>query len=238
MTELVPIRRGSKSQVSLLDIQDRLDARRQVAEVRSPTSTRKSRVEEAKRAFEIDSTATLVEIQDQARALADAFDPSITQESVPLSQAQINKLSEEFDLLEKLRIQIAALEGRYRSLIFAHLDETGPRIPGRPAGQVPGKVEAAGPGRHYVFERRGGNRSDPDLDAEGLRAELPAEIAARVFVTIHHPAVEAWDEQVFDEGAFGELVDNGAIDLDVVAKHLTPGPWRTPQFFKTLMNGD
>lgn len=238
MTDIVPIRRGKTNQVSLLDIQEALDARKQIAEARTSTSTRKSRVEGAKRAFVIDSFTTLMEIQEQAHVLAEAFDASITVESIPLSQVQINKLSEEFLALERLKVQIEAMETRYRSLVFAHLDETGPNIPGRPASQVPGKVEATSSGPHYFFERRGGNRGNPELDVDALRAVLPEHLAAQIFVTIHHPVVEAWDEQVFDEAAFGELVEKGFIDLDVVADHLTPGAWRNPSFYKTLMDGE
>jgi hypothetical protein len=235
VTDLVPIRKGKATQISLADLQDRLDARRQVAETRTATSSRKSRVSQAKNKFSEDPLETLVEIQGRAKSLADTFDASITEESVPLSQEQINALSREYLELDKLRVQIEALEARYKPLIFGHLNEVGPKIAGRPASQVPGKVEAEGPGPHYVFERRGGNREDPDLDTAGLREILPAEVAAQVYVTVHHPAVPAWDEEVFDEGLFGELVDKGKIDLDVVAPFLTPGKWRTPSFYKTLV---
>ncbi len=140
--------------------------------------------------------------------------------------------------MERLKIELAALEGRYRSLVFAHLDETGPKIPGRPAAQVPGKVEAKGDGSRYVFERRGGNRSNPDLNTESLREVLPQELAAQLYKTVQHPAVPAWEEKVFDMDCFGKLVDDGKIDLDVVADHLTPGKWNTPSFYKTLVDGD
>lgn len=238
MTDLVPIRKGKATQISLADLQDRLDARQQVAETRTTTSTRKSRVARAKESFSADPLETLVEIQVRAKSLADVFDASITEEAVPLSQEQINALSREYHELDKLKVQIEALEARYRPLIFGHLDETGPKIPGRPPSQVPGKVEAEGPGPHYVFERRGGNRENPDLDTVGLRDVLPAEVAAQVYVTVHHPMVPAWDEEVFDEGRFGELVDEGKIDLDVVADYLTPGKWRTPSFYKILVDGE
>jgi hypothetical protein len=241
MTDLVQIRRSSSTQVSLADLQDRLDARQQVAETRPPaTSTKKARIEEAQRAFDLDPLETMVQIQDIASDLADVFDGEITLGSIPLSQAQKNKLSAEWLRVERLQAQLSALETRYRSLVFAHLDETGPKIPGRPAAQVPGKVEAQGPGPHYIFERRGGNRKDPDLDAVGLRDVLPDDIAAQVYLTVHHEAVyaPAYDEEVFDEGTFGRLVDEGKIDLDVVAPFLTPGPWRTPAFYKTLVDGE
>jgi hypothetical protein len=236
---LVPVRKNEATRVSLADLQDRLDARRQVAETRaSATSTRKGRVQDAKRGFEVAPLETLVKIQESARELANVFDASITEETVPLSQAQINKLSEEFLKLEQLRVQIEALEARYRPLVFGHLDEVGPKIPGRPAAQVPGKVAAEGPGPHFVFERRGGNRTDPDLNAQGLREVLPPEVAAEVYLTMHHDAIPAWDEAIFNEGRFGELVDAGIIDLDVVAEFLTPGKWRTPSFHKTLVDGE
>jgi len=238
MTDLVHIKKGSLTSVSLLDIQDRLDARAQIAETRTTTSTRKARVEQAQRVFATDPTETMVQIEDAAASLAIKFDPSITLESVPLSKAQINKLSDEFVELERLRVEIEAMQGRYRQLIFAHLDETVARVPGRPVSQIPGKVEADGPGEHYIFERRGGNRDNPDLNVEALRSVLPPEVVAVVYKTLHHPAVPAYDEQIFDEGAFGELVDAGVIDLDVVAPHLTPGKWRTPAFYKTPVRGD
>lgn len=237
MTELVSIRKGKSTQVSLSDIQERLDARSQAAETSSVVSTKKARAEKAKREFEVDPEATLEEIQRRARSLAIAFDRTIDLGSVPLSQKQINRLSDEYIELEALQAQVAALETRYRSLVYAHLDETVPKVPGRPAAQVPGKVEASGPGPHIVFERRGGNRENPDLDAIGLRDELPAEVVAQVYVTVHREAVPAHDEQVFDEGRFGELVNEGVIDLDVVAKHLTAGKWRTPSLYKTLVTG-
>ena len=237
MKELVSIRRGKSTQVSLADIQERLDARAQVAETRSVVSTKKARLEEAKRVFEIDPEATLNQIMLRAQTLSDAFDRTIDLNSVPLSQKQINRLSDEFFELEDLKAQVAALETRYRALVYAHLDETLPKIPGRPAAQVPGKVEATGPGDHFVFERRGGNRENPDLDVVGMRDELPDEVVSQIYVTVHHEAVPAYDEHVFDEGRFGELVSDGTIDLDVVAKHLTVGKWRTPSFYKTLVSG-
>lgn len=187
--------------------------------------------------MELDALGVLVEIQNLAQSLADLFDAEIAVDGVPLSQDQINTLSDEYLRFDKLKVELEALEGRYRSLIFAHLDETGPKIPGRPASQVPGKVEASGPGPRYVFERRGGNRANPELDTDALREALPEELAAQVYVTVHHDPVPAWDEEVFDEGRFCELVDAGRIDLDVVAEHLTPGAWRTPSFYKTLVEG-
>lgn len=237
MTDLVHIKKGSSTQVSLLDIQDRLDARAQIAETRTTTSTRRARVEQAQRVFAVDPTTTMVEIEDAAADLAMTFDSSITLESVPLSKAQINKLSDEFLALERLRVQIEAMQGRYRDLIYAHLDETVTPIPGRPVSQTPGRVEADGPGDHMIFERRGGNRADPDLNAEGLRNALPAEVVPLVYKVLHHDPVPAWDEQIFDEGAFGELVSTGVIDLDVVAPFLTPGKYRTPAFYKTRVDG-
>lgn len=237
MTDLVPVNKGKKHQISLLVIQDRLDARREVEEARSGVSTRKSRVEDARRDFVVDPLRTVVGIQDSAKNLADTFDASITDSSIPLTQDQINRLSAEFVKVEELKVQLEALEGRYRSLIFGHLDETGPKIPGRPPAQVPGKVEAEGPGLHYVFERRGGNRESPDLDIEGLRKALPPHLAEMIYKTVHHPAVDEWDEDVFDEAEFGRLVDAGTIDLDVVAAYLNPGKWRTPSFYKTPVEG-
>lgn len=238
MTNLVPVRKGHSTQISLAEIQDRLDARNQIAETRTPTSTRKSRVEKAKSEFAVNPLDTLVEIQEAARALANVFDASITSDSAPFSQEQINQISDEFMALERLRVQIEAMEDRYRELTFAHLDETVTRVPGRPVSQTPGKMEADGPGDHYIFERRGGNRANPDLNTETLRGSLSSEVAAQIYVTIHHPAVPAWDEEVFDEAKFGQLVDEGIIDLDDVAPHLTPGKWRTPSFYKTLVKGD
>jgi len=237
MTDLVPIRKGKSTQVSLADLQDRLDARNQIAEARTSSSTRKARVEEAKRAFKLDPLKTMVQIQDLACGLADVFDAEVSLDSVPLSRSDIEKLSNEYFHLDRLKSQIEALETRYRALIFAHLDEVGLKVPGRPPAQVPGKVEAEGPGPHYIFERRGGNRANPDLNTDSLRGALPPEIATQVYLTMHHAAVDAWDEQVFDEGRFGELVDAGLIDLDVVAEHLTPGPWRTPSFYKIFVDG-
>lgn len=237
MTELVPVGKSKKNQVSLLDIQDQLDARQEIAQTREGVSTRKARIEGAKRVFAVDPLKTLAEIEAQAQDLTDVFDASIDESSIPLSQDQINSLSEEFLRLERLKVQIAALETRYRSLLFAHLDRTGPKIPGRPPAQVPGKVEAHGPGPHYIFERRGGNREHPDLNLQTLRADLAPEIANQVYVTVHHPATEAWDEEVFDESRFSQLVDEGEIDLDIVAPHLTPGKWRTPSFYPTFIAG-
>lgn len=237
MTDLVPIRKGKSTQVSLVDLADRV-ARQEIAETRTSVSTRKARGEAAKKQFKLDPLETLVEIQGRARALADAFDATITEATLPLSQAQINTLSYEFYQLEQLKLKMDALEGRYRTLIYGHLDETLPKVTGRPAAQVPGKVEAEGPGPHYVFERRGGNRANPDLDAEGLRDALPANLVGQVYKTVHHDAVPAWDEPVFDETTFLALVDDGKIDLDVVAEYLTPGEYRTPSFYKTLVDGE
>jgi hypothetical protein len=237
MTDLVPIHKGQATQVSLLDIQERLDARKQIAETRTGVSTRTGRVEEAKRVFAVDPLATMIEIKERADDLAEVFDGTITMETIPLNQTQINRLSAEFDQLERLKVQLAALEGRYRDLIFAHLDVTSPAIPGRPATHVPGKVEAEGPGPHYVFERRGGNRENPDLDTEGLRSALPPTVVAQLYKTVHHDAVAAWDEDVFDEARLNVLVKEGIIDLDVVALYLKPGKRRTPSFYKTRMDG-
>ncbi len=238
MNDLVSIRKGGSTQVSLADLQDRLDARQQVAETRTTTSTRKARVADAKKGFAVDPLETLVEIQSISKALVDIFDASITEATVPLSQAQINTLSDEFLQLDRLKVRIEALEARYRALTFGHLDETGPKVPGRPASQVPGKMAAEGPGPHYIFERRGGNRNDPDLDVVGMREVLSPEIVSEVYLTVTHPAIEAWEENVFDEGRFGELVDQGKIDLDVVAPFLAAGKWRTPAFYKTLVDGE
>jgi len=236
MTDLIAVRKGKPTQVSLADLQSRLDARKEIEETRTATSSRRSRVEEAKRVFGFDPLATLEEIQGHATALAAAFDSTITPADVPLSQGQVNTLSAEFLHLDQLKLQIEALETRYRTLVFAHLDETVTRVPGRPASQTPGKVEADGPGLHYVFERRGGNRANPTLDALGLKNELtPAQIA-KVYKTVHHKAVAAYDEDVFDEAAFGELIESGELDLDVVAPYLTAGDWRTPQLYKTLVD--
>jgi len=237
-TDLVKVRKGGATQVSLADLQTRLDARNEVAETRTTTSTRKARVADAKKGFAVDPLETLVEIQARAQALVDTFDATITEDTVPLSQAQINRLSSEFLQLDKLKVQIEALEARYKTLTFGHLDETGPKIPGRPASQVPGKMAAEGPGPYYIFERRGGNRNDPDLDVVSMREVLPAEVVAEIYLTVSHPAVAAWDEDVFDEGRFAELVDEGKIDLDVVAPFLTAGKWRTPSFYKTLVDGE
>jgi hypothetical protein len=236
-TALVPIRKSGATQVSLVDLAEQV-ARRQIEETRTVTSTRKARVEEARRNFEIDPLDTIADIQLYANALAREFDASISERSLPLSKEQINTLSDEFLQLERLRIQIEALTSRYKTLVYGHLDQTGPKIDGRPASQVPGKVEAEGPGPHYIFERRGGNRDFPDLDAEGLRGALPAELVAQLYKTVHHDATAAWDEPVFDEIRFAELVDLGEIDLDVVADYLTPGKWRTPSFYKTLVDGE
>ena len=238
MTELVPVRRGKSTQLSLADIQTKLDARKQVEETRTTTSTRKARVEEAKRVHQDDPQATLVEIQELSRMLASIFDPEITPASAPLTRVQINKISDEFLQFDRLRIRIEALEERYRELVYAHLNEVGPKIPGRPASQVPGKVEADGPGPHYVFERRGGNREDALLDADGMREVLPPDVVAQIYATVQHPAVEAWEEEVFNEAAFAKLVEKGVIDLDTVAPFLTPGKWRKPSFYKTLVDGD
>jgi hypothetical protein len=238
MTDLVPIHKGKSNKVSLADLQDLLDSRRQVAEARTPVSTKKARLEEAKKAFEADPLETVMEAHRLILSLSRAFDESINLDSIPLSQTQINKLSEEFLDFEKLKDQISALETRYKTLIFAHLDETLKRVPGRPAAQVPGKVAAEGPGPHYVFERRGGNREDPDLDAEAMRSALPDEIVAQLYLKVHHEAIPAWDEDVFDESKFAELVDAQVIDLDLVAQYLTPGKWRKPSFYKTLVDGE
>lgn len=238
MTDLVPIRKSKANQVSLADLQTILDHRAAVEETtRSPVSTKKARVEEAKRAFSVDPISTLEAIVDRAEDLADLFDEQISLDNIPLTQEQINTLSDEFYQLEQLQTHIAALESRYRELIFAHLDKTGPKIPGRPPAQVPGKVEAEGPGPHYIFERRGGNRKDPDLNAAELLKVLPPHVAAKLLVTVHHKAVEAWDETVFDEAEFVRLVDAGIIDLDLVAKYLKAGEWRTPSLYKTLVEG-
>jgi hypothetical protein len=240
MTELVPTRKGKTGQtsVSLAEIQNLLDARNVVAETRTPTSTRKARIEEAKRNFDADPAETVDKIYDLASQLSIVFDEKITPDSVPLTRDQVRKLSDEYLRLDHLKAQIAALETRYRDVIFSHLDETLPKVPGRPAAQVPGKVEAEGSGARYVFERRGGNRANPTLNTEGLRAALPAHLADQIFVTVHRPAVAAYDEEVFDEATFGRLVDEGKIDLDTVAEHLTPGEWRTPSFYKTLVEGE
>ena len=237
MTDLVKIPQGSTKQVSLADLQDRLDARKQISETRSPTSTRKGRVEEAKRVFTVNPMETVAKIEELSSRLADVFSDKITMDSVPLTQDQINKLSQEFVYLERLKVQIEALETRYRDLVYSHLDKTGPKVSGRPASQVPGKVSAEGPGEHYEFERRGGNRANPLLDTAGLRGELTEELASQVFVVRRHKAVEAWEEELFDEARFLELVESGDIDLDLVAKHLKPGSWRTPSFYKTLVDG-
>lgn len=238
MTDLIPVRKGKSTQVTLVDLQDRLDARKQIEATRTTTSTKKSRLEQAHAAFKVDPLKTLVEIQDLACDLADVFDAAISLDSIPLDQAAVDRLSNEFVHIERLKERIAALETRYKTLVFAHLDETGPKIPGRPASQVPGKVEAQGPGPRYIFERRGGNRENPDLDTVGLKNELPEHLVAEIFATVHHEPVAAWDEEVFDEGRFGELVEEGKIDLDLVARYLTPGKWRTPAFYKTLVDGD
>lgn len=239
-TDLVPVRKGGAAQISLSEIQDRLDRRKTVEQVRAEVTntTKKARAAQAKAAFRESPLETLINIQAEAEALAYVFDASITAQSVPFSQAQIDKLSQEYGHLEKLMLQLAALEERYRELTFAHLDETGPKIPGRPASQVPGKMEPSGDGPRHVFERRGGNRNHPDLDVVGLRKVLSPEQVAQLYVTVNHPAVPAWKEEVFDEGRFGELVDKGDIDLDVVADFLTPGEWRTPSFHKTLVGGE
>lgn len=239
-SDLVPIRKSGATQVNLLDLQEKV-ALRQIAETRTSVSSRKGRVEEAKRVFALDPTVTMVEIQDRAKALADTVDPTITVETLPLTQEQINRLSDEFFQLEKLKVQIEALAERYRPIIFGHLDMTVARVPGRPASQTPGVVEATGPGPHYKFERRGGGREAPDLDTEGMRKaleRLSPELVAEVYQTVHHDAVAAWDEDVFNVARFDELAEQGLIDLDVVAKHLTPGKFRTPSFNKTLVDGD
>lgn len=239
MTDLVPIRGGQAKQVSLADLQNLLDARNEVAETRAPsTSTIKGRVQAAKKAFEASPLDTLMGIQNSARGLFDAFDSTIDEGSIPLSESQVKTLSDEYLHLEKLKVEIAALEERYRNLVFAHLDVTGPKIPGRPASQVPGRVEAEGPGPRIIFERRGGNRADPDLNTETLRGVLPPELSAQLYEKVHHDPIPAWDENVFNTARFTELVDKGLIDLDVVAEHLTPGPWRKPSFYKTRVDGD
>lgn len=239
MTDLVPIRKGTAERVSLADIQNLLDARKKVEETRAPsTSTRKGRIEAAKQAFVVSPLETLMGILNSARELFDAFDSTIDKDSIPLNEEQKKTLSDEYLHLEDLKTKIAALEERYRELIFAHLDKTVPKIPGRPASQMPGKVEPSVSGPHYVFERRGGNRANPDLNTESLRRVLPPELAAQLYGKIHHDPVPAWDEPVFDEGRFAELVDAGLIDLDIVAEHLTPGAWRTPSFYKTRVEGD
>lgn len=236
-TALVPIRKSGATQVSLMDLAEQV-ARKQIADIRVTVSSRKARVSDAKKKFAADPLETLSEIQDRARALFDVFDASIIEETLPLNQAQINTLSAEFFELEQLRIKIEALADRYKTLVYGHLDQTGPKVEGRPASQVPGKVEAEGPEPHYIFERRGGNRDNPDLDAAGMREALPAHLAEMIYKTVHHPAVEEWDEDVFDQDEFVRLVDAGLIDLDVVARFLTPGKWRTPSFYKTLVDGE
>jgi hypothetical protein len=237
MTDLIPIRKAKATQVSLADLQVILDHKKAAEETRSPASTLKARVEEAKRDFAANPIVVLDEMRDLARRLFDVFDPKINSESVPLTQSQVNSLSREFLYLEKLKVKMEALEARYRDLIFGHLDKTRPQVPGRPASQVPGVVKAEGPEDHYEFERRGGNRKDPDLNVQGLLKELPEDVANKILVTVHHEATEAWDETVFDEHEFIKLVDSGVIDLDTVAKHLTPGEWRTPSFHKILVHG-
>lgn len=241
MTELVPLRKGKPIiKVSLDDIQDRLDARQPEEVVEAPlvVSSKKSRVAAAKRSLQADPLATVVRIQNRAADLSSAFDQRITLDQVPLSREQIERLSAEYLEFERLKVEIEALDTRYRELIFAHLDETVDRIPGRPISQTPGRVEADIRGPHHIFERRGGNRANPTLNTDTLRAALPAEVADQIYVTIHHKAVEAYDEEVFDEARFAELVDNGTIDLDIVAEHLLPGEWRTPTFYRTLVDGD
>lgn len=237
MTALVSIPKDKPTKVSLLDLAERV-ARQQIAETRTVTSSRKARVAAAKEDFKVDPLATLGEIQRRAQALAEVFDATIIEDTLPLSQAQINTLSNEYLELDKLRVQIEALEDRYRSLIYGHLDEVVKKVAGRPASQTPGKVEAEGPGPRYFFERRGGGRANPELDAEGLRRALPPELVVEVYKTVHHDAKDAWDEEVFDEGRFEELVKSGQISLDLVANYLTPGEWRTPSFYKTLVDGD
>lgn len=238
MTDLVPTRKGKPTQVSLADLQDKLDARRQISETRSGTSTRKARVEDAKRVFDVDPLKTLEEIERRATLLSEVFDRTINQDAVPLNQRQVNRLSYELYQLEKLKVEIEALETRYKSLVYAHLDSTVKKVPGRPLSQTPGKVVAEGPGPHYILERRGGNRGNPSLNTESLREVLPADVAVQIYKTVHHDAVPARDEEVFDEGRFAELVELGVIDLDVVQEHLIPGEWRTPSFYKTLVEGE
>jgi len=239
MTELVPTRKDSADhQITLAEIQDQLDARNQQVETRSSAPSRKSRVAGAKRAFDFDPEKTLDEIKLRANLLAEVFDRGITEAAIPLSQRQINRLSYEFYQLDKLKIELEALETRYRALVYAHLDNTVERIPGRPASQTPGKVAAEGPGPHHVFERRGGGRSSPTLDLDSLREALPQNIVAELYKTVHYEAVPARDEERFDQSRSLELVDAGVIDLDVVAEHLIPGEWRTPSFYKTLVDGE
>lgn len=238
MTALIPVRSGKSTQVSLTVLQDLLDRRAALAATRTTTSTKKGRVESAKRSFQADPLGTVVDIQNLAGGLADIFDAEIDLDSIPLDQDAIDRLSHEYLHLERLQAKLEALSTRYRELIFAHLDVTVPRVPGRPASQVPGKVEASGPDPHYIFERRGGNRANPSLDTDGLRSALPPHLAAQVFVTKHHPAVEAYEEDVFDQDAFEKLVNDGSIDLDLVARYLTPGDWRSPAFWKTLVDGE
>lgn len=235
MTDMVHVRKSSKAQVSLAEIQNMLDAREEATEVRGVVSTKKARIEQAKRDFNIDPLATVEEISDLTNELCMKFDEEIGLDSVPLRQSEINTLSDEWLLIERIKAHIEALETRYRALTFAHLDEVNPRVPGRPAAQVPGKMAATGDGPRVVFERRGGNRKDPDLDAEGLRKELPAHVAAKIYKTVVHPAVEAYEEEVFDEAEFFKAVEEGEIDLDTIAPYLTPGEWRKPSHYKTIV---
>lgn len=238
MTSLVPVHKDGSTQISLTDLQDKLDARAELAaEGTGAVSTRKSRVAKAKQDFQADPVRTVLNIEVMASDFVDAYDDTITVDSVPLAQDQINQISNEWMRLDRLKTEIEALETRYRELIFAHLDETGPKIPGRPASHTPGQVAAEGPGPHIIFARRGGNRANPELDAEGLKAVLPDEIAAQLFVTVHHDPVPAWDEKVFNEERLNELVASGQIDLDTLAPFLKPGARRTPTFNKTLVDG-
>lgn len=240
MTDLVNFSENQKpSQLSLAEIQSRLDARQIETPEGRPVvaSTKKAMAEKAKADFESNPIVVLDEIRHLASALFNVFDPKITVETVPLTANQVVRLSGEFYKLEQLKTKIAAIEPRYRELIFAHLNKTLPKVPGRPAAQVPGKVEAEDPEPHYVFERRGGNRGNPDLDVKSLCEELPDDLVAQIFSTVHHEPVAAWDEEVFDEARFGYLVESGAIPLDLVAKHLKPGAWRTPTFYTTLVEG-
>lgn len=237
-TDLVPVRKGTATQISLASLQSLLDSRKVVEESHTVTSTQKSRIASAKKGFEESPLETLLRLQESARALADTFDATVTTATVPLSREQIKQVSDEYLILEQIKIMVTALEPRYRELVFAHLDETVTRVPGRPVSQTPGKIEAETTGDHYIFERRGGNRGNAVLDTDGLRAELPAEVAAQVFKTVTHAPVPAWTEEVFDQGALEELANRGLVDLDVVAKHMTAGKWNTPTFNKTLVKGE
>lgn len=118
------------------------------------------------------------------------------------------------------------LDVRYdmlRSAFFAHITEANKAKGVHNPEHTPGEIEVPALGKRVVRE---GGKVKASLDLPKLQAALGKKWA-KVTETVHHEAVAAYTEQVFDEDKMLELATSDPKVMEIMSKCIKPAGYGT-----------